>query len=122
MGDVTLALHVLTSIIGSLVSHLRPFGTEASPTTGPARVSSEIVAPNLPCEVELKRREDERARRDANVAPPPDDPNREGPQHNREDAQNRTEPIDQNRAGLDDNVDGGEPAREPRRRHRGSAA
>lgn len=71
----------------------------------------------------MKRLEGERDRRDANVAPPPDDSNWERYQPNREVLQNRTEPVGQNCAGLDNNADGGEPARGPgRRRHRGSAA
>lgn len=63
---------------------------------GPAHVSSKVVAPNMPNEVEMKRHEDEKARRDVNVAPFPDDLERERPQPNREGPQMRTEPVDQN--------------------------
>lgn len=58
---------------------------EASPATYPAWVSLEVVAPNMPDEVERKRRKDERAQRDANVVPPPEDHVRERDQPNKED-------------------------------------
>lgn len=67
---MTSALHVLIGNIGSLVFHLRLARTGASSAIGPACISLEVVAPNLPDEVERKRPEDEKTQRDANVAPP----------------------------------------------------
>lgn len=96
MGDVTSALHVLTSNIGSSVSYLRLVGTRASPTIGPTRVYSEVVAPNVPDEIERRGHEDKKAQGDANVAPPLEDPERERHQPDGDGLQNRTEPVDRN--------------------------